>query len=73
LASLKQKYDNEKVVVTETMQRLRLELKALKEDAVITVLCYSRPLLGVCEGGKVRAESYKVITLMAIDAGGSPR
>ena len=35
LASLKQKYDNEKVVVTETMQRLRLELKALKEDAVM--------------------------------------
>lgn len=35
LASLKQKYDNEKVMVTETMQRLRLELKALKEDAVM--------------------------------------
>jgi len=35
LASLKQKYDNEKVVVTEMMQRLRLELKALKEDAVM--------------------------------------
>jgi len=35
LASLKQKYDNEKVVVTETMQRLRLELKSLKEDAVM--------------------------------------
>ena len=35
LTSLKQKYDNEKVVVTETMQRLRLELKALKEDAVM--------------------------------------
>ena len=35
LASLKQKYDNEKVVVTETMQRLRQELKHLKEDAVM--------------------------------------
>lgn len=35
LASLKQKYDNEKVVVTETMQRLRQELKQLKEDAVM--------------------------------------
>ena len=35
LASLKQKYDNEKVVVTEAIQRLRLELKALKEDAVM--------------------------------------
>lgn len=35
LASLKQKYDNEKIVVTETMQRLRQELKQLKEDAVM--------------------------------------
>jgi len=35
LATLKQKYDNEKVMVTETMQRLRVELKALKEDAVM--------------------------------------
>jgi len=35
LASLKQIYDNEKVVVTETMQRLRLELKSLKENAVM--------------------------------------
>ena len=34
MASLKQKYDSEKVIVTETMQRLRLELKTLKEDAV---------------------------------------
>ena len=34
LANLKQKYENEKVIVTETMARLRYELKALKEDAV---------------------------------------
>ncbi|XP_029906530.1 protein bicaudal D homolog 2 isoform X2 [Myripristis murdjan] len=33
LANLKSKYDNEKAVVTETMMKLRNELKALKEDA----------------------------------------
>lgn len=33
LANLKQKYENEKCIVTETMARLRNELKALKEDA----------------------------------------
>ncbi|KAF4093545.1 hypothetical protein AMELA_G00003100 [Ameiurus melas] len=33
LANLKSKYDNEKTIVTETMQKLRNELKALKEDA----------------------------------------
>lgn len=47
LASLKQKYDNEKVVVTETMQRLRVELKALKEDAVSDVTCLSLYHLGL--------------------------
>ncbi|KAL0978037.1 hypothetical protein UPYG_G00165120 [Umbra pygmaea] len=33
LANLKSKYDNEKTMVTETMLKLRNELKALKEDA----------------------------------------
>ncbi len=33
LANLKQKYENEKTIVTETMVRLKNELKALKEDA----------------------------------------
>jgi len=33
LANLKGKYENEKCIVTETMIRLRNELKALKEDA----------------------------------------
>uniref|UniRef100_A0A673FTY8 Protein bicaudal D homolog 2-like n=1 Tax=Sinocyclocheilus rhinocerous TaxID=307959 RepID=A0A673FTY8_9TELE len=33
LANLKSKYENEKVMVTETMMKLRNELKALKEDA----------------------------------------
>lgn len=33
LQNLKQKYENEKVIVTETMMKLRNELKALKEDA----------------------------------------
>ncbi|KAI4888048.1 hypothetical protein NFI96_013752, partial [Prochilodus magdalenae] len=33
LANLKSKYENEKAVVTETMMKLRNELKALKEDA----------------------------------------
>lgn len=33
LANLKNKYENEKVIVTETMMKLRNELKALKEDA----------------------------------------
>lgn len=33
LANLKQKYENEKSIVTETMMKLRNELKALKEDA----------------------------------------
>jgi chromosome segregation ATPase len=33
LANLKSKYENEKSVVTETMQKLRNELKTLKEDA----------------------------------------
>ena len=33
LANLKQKYENEKSIVTDTMARLRNELKALKEDA----------------------------------------
>ena len=31
LANLKQKYENEKVIVTETMMKLRNELKSLKE------------------------------------------
>lgn len=34
LSTLKQKYESEKIIVTETMQRLRNELKALKEEAV---------------------------------------
>ncbi|XP_046896938.1 protein bicaudal D homolog 2-like isoform X2 [Hypomesus transpacificus] len=33
LANLKSKYENEKAMVTETMMKLRNELKALKEDA----------------------------------------
>lgn len=33
LANLKSKYENEKTIVTETMLKLRNELKALKEDA----------------------------------------
>ncbi|XP_075712034.1 protein bicaudal D homolog 1 isoform X3 [Rhinoderma darwinii] len=33
LANLKNKYENEKTMVTETMMKLRNELKALKEDA----------------------------------------
>ena len=33
LANLKSKYENEKSIVTETMLKLRNELKALKEDA----------------------------------------
>ena len=33
LANLKSKYENEKLVVTETMLKLRNELKTLKEDA----------------------------------------
>ncbi|XP_058607014.1 protein bicaudal D homolog 1 isoform X8 [Onychostoma macrolepis] len=33
LANLKSKYENEKCMVTETMMKLRNELKALKEDA----------------------------------------
>lgn len=33
LANLKSKYDTEKAMVTETMMKLRNELKALKEDA----------------------------------------
>lgn len=38
LANLKQKYENEKVIVTETMMKLRNELKALKEDAAMFAL-----------------------------------
>lgn len=33
LATLKSKYENEKAIVSETMMKLRNELKALKEDA----------------------------------------
>uniref|UniRef100_A0A8C6SLB2 Bicaudal D homolog 1a n=1 Tax=Neogobius melanostomus TaxID=47308 RepID=A0A8C6SLB2_9GOBI len=33
LANLKSKYENEKTIITETMMKLRNELKALKEDA----------------------------------------
>ncbi|VDN15903.1 unnamed protein product [Dibothriocephalus latus] len=33
LANLKQKYENEKTLVTDTMRSLRSELKVLKEDA----------------------------------------
>ncbi|CAF1621389.1 unnamed protein product [Adineta ricciae] len=33
LANLKSKYENEKLIVTETMLKLRNELKSLKEDA----------------------------------------
>lgn len=35
LANLKQKYENEKIIVTDTMFKLRNELKGLKEDAVM--------------------------------------
>ena len=33
MANLKSKYENEKLIVTETMSKLRNELKSLKEDA----------------------------------------
>ncbi|KAL8586489.1 hypothetical protein ACOMHN_055193 [Nucella lapillus] len=33
LGNLKQKYENERIIVTETMLKLRNELKSLKEDA----------------------------------------
>lgn len=33
LANLKSKYENEKALVTETVMKLRNELKALREDA----------------------------------------
>ncbi len=33
LTNLKSKYDSEKAMVTETIMKLRNELKALKEDA----------------------------------------
>lgn len=33
LTNLKQKYENEKVIITNSMQHLRSELKTLKEDA----------------------------------------
>lgn len=33
LANLKQKYENEKAIVTDTLRNLRGELKMLKEDA----------------------------------------
>lgn len=33
LNNLKSKYDNEKAVVSETMMKLRNELRILKEDA----------------------------------------
>lgn len=33
LANLKSKYESEKYMVTDTMMKLRNELKALKEDA----------------------------------------
>lgn len=33
LANLKQKYENEKAIVTDTLRNLRAELKMLKEDA----------------------------------------
>lgn len=33
LANLKSKYENEKAMVTETIMKLRNELKTLKEDA----------------------------------------
>ena len=33
LANLKSKYDNEKTVVSDTMMKLRNELRVLKEDA----------------------------------------
>jgi hypothetical protein len=34
LANLKSKYENERLIVTETMSKLRNELKLLKEDAI---------------------------------------
>lgn len=33
MANLKSKYDSEKTMVTDTMTKLRNELKGLKEDA----------------------------------------
>lgn len=62
LANLKSKYENEKAMVTETMMKLRNELKALKEDAAtfsslraMFATRYRPWLLPVWAGGSGRA------------------
>ena len=50
LANLKSKYDNEKIIVTDTMLKLRKDLRGLKEDAATfsSKIIYSLALYVYC-------------------------
>lgn len=48
LNNLKSKYDNEKMVVTETMTKLRNELRTLKEDAATFSSKYLDFIFNLC-------------------------
>ncbi len=58
LASLKQKYESEKASVSETLNRLRHELKALKEDAA-TFACLRAMFSARSEEYQARVEELK--------------
>lgn len=55
---MKSKYENEKAMVTETMMKLRNELKALKEDAA--TFSSLRAMFATRSGGKVDVVARKM-------------
>lgn len=58
LANLKSKYENEKAMVTETMMKLRNELKALKEDAA--TFSSLRAMFATRQVGKINVTTQKI-------------
>lgn len=57
---MKSKYENEKAMVTETMMKLRNELKALKEDAA--TFSSLRAMFATRSGGKMDVVTPKMKT-----------
>lgn len=55
---MKSKYENEKAMVTETMMKLRNELKALKEDAA--TFSSLRAMFATRSGGKMDVVTRKM-------------
>lgn len=57
---MKSKYENEKAMVTETMMKLRNELKALKEDAA--TFSSLRAMFATRSGGKMNVTTQTMKT-----------